>query len=160
MGGSAGGLLMGAVINMAPELYRGVVAQVPFVDVLTTMLDASIPLTTGEYEEWGDPADKDVYFRLKSYSPYDNVEAKAYPHLLVTTGLHDSQVQYWEPAKWVAKLRELKTDNNLLLLETDMSAGPGGKSGRFNRLRDTAREYAFILMLEQPDIYFKTQNIK
>ncbi|HEK2034009.1 TPA: S9 family peptidase [Proteus mirabilis] len=160
MGGSAGGLLMGAVINMAPELYRGVVAQVPFVDVLTTMLDASIPLTTGEYEEWGDPADKDVYFRLKSYSPYDNVEAKAYPHLLVTTGLHDSQVQYWEPAKWVAKLRELKTDNNLLLLETDMSAGHGGKSGRFNRLRDTAREYAFILMLEQPDIYFKTQNIK
>ncbi|EMH1502701.1 protease II (oligopeptidase B) [Proteus mirabilis] len=157
MGGSAGGLLMGAVINMAPELYRGVVAQVPFVDVLTTMLDASIPLTTGEYEEWGDPADKDVYFRLKSYSPYDNVEAKAYPHLLVTTGLHDSQVQYWEPAKWVAKLRELKTDNNLLLLETDMSAGHGGKSGRFNRLRDTAREYAFILMLEQPDIYFKTQ---
>ncbi len=160
MGGSAGGLLMGAVINMAPELYRGVVAQVPFVDVLTTMLDASIPLTTGEYEEWGDPADKDVYFCLKSYSPYDNVEAKAYPHLLVTTGLHDSQVQYWEPAKWVAKLRELKTDNNLLLLETDMSAGHGGKSGRFNRLRDTAREYAFILMLEQPDIYFKTQNIK
>ncbi|EMG9308939.1 S9 family peptidase [Proteus mirabilis] len=160
MGGSAGGLLMGAVINMAPELYRGVVAQVPFVDVLTTMLDASIPLTTGEYEEWGDPADKDVYFRLKSYSPYDNVEAKAYPHLLVTTGLHDSQVQYWEPAKWVAKLRELKTDNNLLLLETDMSAGHGGKSGRFNRLRDTAREYAFILMLEQPDIYFKIQNIK
>ncbi len=160
MGGSAGGLLMGAVINMAPELYRGVVAQVPFVDVLTTMLDASIPLTTGEYEEWGDPADKGVYFRLKSYSPYDNVEAKAYPHLLVTTGLHDSQVQYWEPAKWVAKLRELKTDNNLLLLETDMSAGHGGKSGRFNRLRDTAREYAFILMLEQPDIYFKTQNIK
>ncbi|WOS15629.1 S9 family peptidase [Proteus mirabilis] len=160
MGGSAGGLLMGAVINMAPELYRGVVAQVPFVDVLTTMLDASIPLTTGEYEEWGDPADKDVYFRLKSYSPYDNVEAKAYPHLLVTTGLHDSQVQYWEPAKWVAKLRELKTDNNLLLLETDMSAGHGGKSGRFNRLRDTAREYAFILILEQPDIYFKTQNIK
>ncbi len=160
MGGSAGGLLMGAVINMAPELYRGVVAQVPFVDVLTTMLDASIPLTTGEYEEWGEPADKDVYFRLKSYSPYDNVEAKAYPHLLVTTGLHDSQVQYWEPAKWVAKLRELKTDNNLLLLETDMSAGHGGKSGRFNRLRDTAREYAFILMLEQPDIYFKTQNIK
>ncbi|HGN0140590.1 TPA: S9 family peptidase [Proteus mirabilis] len=160
MGGSAGGLLMGAVINMAPELYRGVVAQVPFVDVLTTMLDASIPLTTGEYEEWGDPADKDVYFRLKSYSPYDNVEVKAYPHLLVTTGLHDSQVQYWEPAKWVAKLRELKTDNNLLLLETDMSAGHGGKSGRFNRLRDTAREYAFILMLEQPDIYFKTQNIK
>ncbi|HEI8392014.1 TPA: S9 family peptidase [Proteus mirabilis] len=156
MGGSAGGLLMGAVINMAPELYRGVVAQVPFVDVVTTMLDASIPLTTGEYEEWGDPADKDVYFRLKSYSPYDNVEAKAYPHLLVTTGLHDSQVQYWEPAKWVAKLRELKTDNNLLLLETDMSAGHGGKSGRFNRLRDTAREYAFILMLEQPDIYFKT----
>lgn len=160
MGGSAGGLLMGAVVNMAPELYRGVVAQVPFVDVLTTMLDASIPLTTGEYEEWGNPADKDVYFRLKSYSPYDNIQAINYPHLLVTTGLHDSQVQYWEPAKWVAKLRELKTDNNLLLLETNMSAGHGGKSGRFNRLRDTAKEYAFILMLEEPDIYFKAQNIK
>ncbi|OEJ08511.1 oligopeptidase B, partial [Shigella sp. FC1967] len=152
MGGSAGGLLMGAVVNMAPELYRGVVSQVPFVDVLTTMLDASIPLTTGEYEEWGNPADKEVYFRLKSYSPYDNVVAKAYPHLLVTTGLHDSQVQYWEPAKWVAKLRELKTDNNLLLLDTNMSAGHGGKSGRFNRLRDTAKEYAFILMLEQPEV--------
>lgn len=160
MGGSAGGLLMGAVVNMAPELYRGVVSQVPFVDVVTTMLDASIPLTTGEYEEWGNPADKEVYFRLKSYSPYDNVVAKAYPHLLVTTGLHDSQVQYWEPAKWVAKLRELKTDNNLLLLDTNMSAGHGGKSGRFNRLRDTAKEYAFILMLEQPEVYFKTQNIK
>ena len=151
---------MGAVVNMAPELYRGVVSQVPFVDVVTTMLDASIPLTTGEYEEWGNPADKDVYFRLKSYSPYDNVVAKAYPHLLVTTGLHDSQVQYWEPAKWVAKLRELKTDNNLLLLDTNMSAGHGGKSGRFNRLRDTAKEYAFILMLEQPEVYFKAQNIK
>ncbi|MCT8250617.1 S9 family peptidase [Proteus faecis] len=160
MGGSAGGLLMGAVVNMAPELYRGVVSQVPFVDVVTTMLDASIPLTTGEYEEWGDPADKEVYFRLKSYSPYDNVVAKDYPHLLVTTGLHDSQVQYWEPAKWVAKLRELKTDNNLLLLDANMSAGHGGKSGRFNRLRDTAKEYAFILMLEQPEVYFKTQNIK
>ncbi|WP_260291767.1 S9 family peptidase [Proteus vulgaris] len=160
IGGSAGGLLMGAVVNMAPELYRGVVSQVPFVDVLTTMLDASIPLTTGEYEEWGNPADKDVYFRLKSYSPYDNIVAKAYPHLLVTTGLHDSQVQYWEPAKWVAKLRELKTDNNLLLLDTNMSAGHGGKSGRFNRLRDTAKEYAFILMLEQPEVYFKAQNIK
>lgn len=160
MGGSAGGLLMGAVVNMAPELYRGVVSQVPFVDVVTTMLDASIPLTTGEYEEWGNPADRDVYFRLKSYSPYDNVVAKAYPHLLVTTGLHDSQVQYWEPAKWVAKLRELKTDNNLLLLDTNMSAGHGGKSGRFNRLRDTAKEYAFILMLEQPEVYFKVQNIK
>lgn len=151
---------MGAVVNMAPELYRGVVSQVPFVDVVTTMLDASIPLTTGEYEEWGNPADRDVYFRLKSYSPYDNVVAKAYPHLLVTTGLHDSQVQYWEPAKWVAKLRELKTDNNLLLLDTNMSAGHGGKSGRFNRLRDTAKEYAFILMLEQPEVYFKVQNIK
>lgn len=160
MGGSAGGLLMGAVVNMAPELYRGVVSQVPFVDVVTTMLDASIPLTTGEYEEWGNPADKEVYFRLKSYSPYDNVVAKAYPHLLVTTGLHDSQVQYWEPAKWVAKLRELKTDNNLLLLDTNMSAGHGGKSGRFNRLRDTAKEYAFILMLEQPEVYFNAQNIK
>ncbi len=147
MGGSAGGLLMGAVVNMRPELWRGVVAQVPFVDVINTMLDASIPLTTGEYDEWGNPNDP-VYFQyMLSYSPYDNVEAKAYPNMLVTTGLHDSQVQYWEPAKWVAKLRDLKTDNNLLLLYTEMTAGHGGASGRFERLKEVAMEYAFLLML-------------
>lgn len=148
MGGSAGGLLMGAVINQAPELYRGVVAQVPFVDVVTTMLDDSIPLTTGEYDEWGNPNDKVYYDYMKSYSPYDNIEKKNYPNLLVTTGLHDSQVQYWEPAKWVAKLRELKTDNNLLLLETNMEAGHGGASGRFESLKEVALEYAFIFKLE------------
>ena len=148
MGGSAGGLLMGAVINQAPELYRGVVAQVPFVDVVTTMLDDSIPLTTGEYDEWGNPNEKVYYDYMKSYSPYDNIEAKAYPNMLVTTGLHDSQVQYWEPAKWVAKLRELKTDDNLLLLETNMDAGHGGASGRFEALKEVALEYAFILKLE------------
>lgn len=148
MGGSAGGLLMGAVINQAPELYRGVVAQVPFVDVVTTMLDDSIPLTTGEYDEWGNPNEKVYYDYMKSYSPYDNIEAKAYPNMLVTTGLHDSQVQYWEPAKWVAKLRELKTDDNLLLLETNMEAGHGGASGRFEALKEVALEYAFILKLE------------
>ncbi len=149
MGGSAGGLLMGAVINYNPELYKAVVAQVPFVDVVTTMLDESIPLTTGEYDEWGNPNEKEYYFYMKSYSPYDNVEAKNYPNLLVTTGLHDSQVQYWEPAKWVAKLRELKTDNNLLLLHTDMEVGHGGASGRFKSLRDRAREYAFLLRFEE-----------
>ncbi|GMN05386.1 oligopeptidase B [Croceitalea sp. MTPC5] len=148
MGGSAGGLLMGAVINMASELYNGVVAQVPFVDVVTTMLDDSIPLTTGEYDEWGNPNDSIYYEYMKSYSPYDNVEAKAYPHMLVTTGLHDSQVQYWEPAKWVAKLRELKTDDNQLFLDTNMEAGHGGASGRFEALKETAKEYAFILDLE------------
>src|SRR5690606_266292 len=120
MGGSAGGLLMGAVINQAPELYNGVVAQVAFVDVVTTMLDDSIPLTTGEYDEWGNPNEQEFYDYIKSYSPYDNIEKKNYPNMLVTTGLHDSQVQYWEPAKWVAKLREMKTDDNLLLLKTDM----------------------------------------
>ena len=147
MGGSAGGLLMGAVINMRPELFRGVVAAVPFVDVVTTMLDESIPLTTGEFDEWGNPKNKEYYDYIKSYSPYDNVEAKDYPAMLVTTGLHDSQVQYWEPAKWVAKLRELKTDDKPLLLRTDMTTGHGGASGRFARYKDTAMEYAFMLDL-------------
>lgn len=148
MGGSAGGLLMGAVVNMAPELYKGIVAQVPFVDVVTTMLDDSIPLTTGEYDEWGNPNKKEYYTYIKSYSPYDNVAASAYPNLLVTTGLHDSQVQYWEPAKWVAKLRTYKTNDNQLFLDTNMEAGHGGASGRFEALKETAKEYAFILDLE------------
>ncbi|MEC3907988.1 S9 family peptidase [Tamlana sp. 2201CG12-4] len=147
-GGSAGGLLMGVVINMNPELYNGVLAAVPFVDVVTTMLDDTIPLTTGEYDEWGNPNDKAYYDYMKSYSPYDNVEAKAYPNMLVTTGLHDSQVQYWEPAKWVAKLRELKTDTNKLLLHIDMDSGHGGASGRFESLKEVALEYAFLLDLE------------
>jgi len=147
-GGSAGGLLMGAVVNMRPDLWHGVIAGVPFVDVLTTMSDPSIPLTTNEYDEWGNPANKENYFYMKSYSPYDNVEKKAYPNMLVTTGLHDSQVQYFEPAKWVAKLRELKTDNNKLLLYTNMDAGHGGASGRFKALKDRAREFAFFLTLE------------
>lgn len=147
-GGSAGGLLVGAVMNMAPDLYNGIIASVPFVDVLTTMLDDSIPLTTGEYDEWGNPNEPEYYNYMKSYSPYDNVEAKNYPNLLVTTGLHDSQVQYWEPAKWVAKLRELKTDDNLLLFYTDMDAGHGGASGRFEALKEVARDYAFLLDLE------------
>ncbi|WP_148289278.1 S9 family peptidase [Fibrella aestuarina] len=147
LGGSAGGLLMGAVMNQAPELYRGVVAAVPFVDVVTTMLDESIPLTTGEFEEWGNPKQKQYYDYMLSYSPYDQVEKKAYPNLLVTTGLHDSQVQYWEPAKWVAKLRTMKTDNNVLLLHTNMEAGHGGASGRFNALKEIAMEYAFMLNL-------------
>ncbi|MFD1096049.1 S9 family peptidase [Salegentibacter chungangensis] len=148
MGGSAGGLLMGAVVNMAPELYNGVIAAVPFVDVVTTMLDDSIPLTTGEYDEWGNPNNKEYYDYMMSYSPYDNVVAQDYPNMLVTTGLHDSQVQYWEPAKWVAKLRELKTDNNILLFHTNMEAGHGGASGRFEALREVAEEYAFLLDLE------------
>lgn len=147
MGGSAGGLLMGAVINQAPELYKGVIAAVPFVDVVTTMLDETIPLTTGEWEEWGNPTNKDSYEYMKSYSPYDNVVAKAYPNMLVTAGLHDSQVQYWEPAKWVAKLRKLKTDKNILLLHTNMTAGHGGASGRFAALDEIAMEYVFILDL-------------
>ncbi len=145
MGGSAGGLLMGAIANMSPGDYRGIVAQVPFVDTVTTMLDESIPLTTNEYDEWGDPADKAFYDYMLSYSPYDNVRAQAYPAMLVTTGLWDSQVQYYEPAKWVAKLRSLKTDDNVLLLHVDMDAGHGGKSGRYQRYRETAMEYAFIL---------------
>lgn len=149
-GGSAGGLLMGAVVNMRPELFKGVLAAVPFVDVVTTMLDTSIPLTTGEFDEWGNPAEKQYYDYMLSYSPYDNVEAKAYPNMLVTTGLHDSQVQYWEPAKWVAKLRDMKTDDNMLLLHTDMEAGHGGASGRFERYKETALQYAFLLnLLEQ-----------
>lgn len=148
MGGSAGGLLMGAIINQAPELYKGVVAQVPFVDVLTTMLDDSIPLTTGEYDEWGNPNDEIYYHYIKSYSPYDNIAKKNYPNLLITTGLHDSQVQYWEPAKWIAKLREMKTGNELLLLKTNMEAGHGGASGRFESLKETALEYAFLFKLE------------
>ncbi|WP_236652773.1 S9 family peptidase [Chitinophaga vietnamensis] len=148
-GGSAGGLLMGAVTNMRPELWHGVIAQVPFVDVVTTMLDESIPLTTGEFDEWGNPKNKDSYDYMKSYSPYDNVERIAYPNLLVTTGLHDSQVQYWEPAKWVAKLRDMKTDKNLLLLHTNMDAGHGGSSGRFTMLKEIALEYAFLLKLEE-----------
>ncbi len=148
MGGSAGGLLMGAVINMAPELYRGVIAAVPFVDVVTTMLDDSIPLTTGEYDEWGNPNEKKYYDYMKSYSPYDNVTAQEYPNLLVTTGLHDSQVQYFEPAKWVAKLREVKTNKNLLLLDINMDVGHGGASGRFESLKEVAKEYAFMLDLE------------
>lgn len=156
MGGSAGGLLIGAVINMAPDLWKGAISAVPFVDVVTTMLDETIPLTTGEFDEWGNPKDEKYYHYIKSYSPYDNVEAKDYPALLVTTGFHDSQVQYWEPAKWVAKLRELKTDDNPLLLHTEMGAGHGGKSGRFERLRETALEYAFLLDLAgKADVKFK-----
>ena len=147
MGGSAGGLLMGAIVNMRPDLWKGIVAAVPFVDVVTTMLDESIPLTTGEYDEWGNPNDSTYYEYIKSYSPYDNVEAKDYPAMLVTTGLHDSQVQYWEPAKWVAKLRELKTDDNPLLLHTNMETGHSGASGRFKRYKETAMEYAFFLDL-------------
>lgn len=146
-GGSAGGLLVGAVVNMRPELFAGAVAEVPFVDVVTTMLDDSIPLTTSEYDEWGNPADKVYYDYMLAYSPYDNVRAQNYPALLVTAGLHDSQVQYWEPAKWVAKLRATKTDDNLLLLRTDMTAGHGGTSGRLAVLEDIAFEYAFLLAL-------------
>ncbi len=147
MGGSAGGLLMGAVLNMRPELFEGVVAAVPFVDVVTTMLDESIPLTTGEYDEWGNPNEEKYYEYMLSYSPYDNVKEQEYPNILVTTGLHDSQVQYWEPAKWVAKLRDKKTDDNLLLMYCNMDTGHGGASGRFERFKETAMEYAFMLML-------------
>ncbi len=146
-GGSAGGLLMGAVVNMRPDLFRGVIAGVPFVDVVTTMLDASIPLTASEWDEWGNPAQKDYYDYMLSYSPYDNVEAKAYPAMLVTTGLHDSQVQYFEPAKWVAKLRAMKTDRNPLVFHINMEGGHGGVSGRFRRMKETALQYAFILDL-------------
>lgn len=147
MGGSAGGLLMGAVVNMEPDLWKGVVAAVPFVDVVTTMLDETIPLTTFEWDEWGNPKDKEYYEYMLSYSPYDNVEAKDYPAMLVTTGLHDSQVQYWEPAKWVAKLRDMKTDTNPLLMHTNMEAGHGGASGRFQAYKEIAMEYAFMLDL-------------
>ncbi|RKR13329.1 oligopeptidase B [Maribacter vaceletii] len=148
MGGSAGGLLMGVVMNMAPELYNGIIASVPFVDVVTTMLDDSIPLTTGEYDEWGNPNDKQYYDYMKDYSPYDNIAKQEYPNILVTTGLHDSQVQYFEPAKWVAKLRELKTDSNILIFQINMDAGHGGASGRFEALKEVAQEYAFMLDLE------------
>ncbi len=144
-GGSAGGLLVGAVANMAPERYRAIVAYVPFVDVVTTMLDESLPLTTNEYDQWGDPRQRRGYDYMLSYSPYDNVRAAAYPAMLVFTGLWDSQVQYFEPAKWVARLRMRKTDGRPLLLCTDMGAGHGGKSGRFEHYRDTAREFAFLL---------------
>jgi oligopeptidase B len=147
-GGSAGGLLMGAVVNMAPELWHGVIAQVPFVDVINTMLDESIPLTTNEFDEWGNPKNKEAYVYMKSYSPYENVEHKNYPNILVTTGLHDSQVQYFEPAKWVAKLREMKTGDNVLLLHTNMKFGHGGASGRFDYLKDVALNYAFLFALE------------
>jgi oligopeptidase B len=148
-GGSAGGLLMGAIVNMAPELYNGVIAQVPFVDVVTTMLDDTIPLTTGEYDEWGNPNEKEYYDYMKSYSPYDNVKAQAYPNMYVSTGLHDSQVQYWEPAKWVAKIRALKNNNKLLFMHTNMDAGHGGASGRFEALKDLAKEFSFLLDLEK-----------
>jgi oligopeptidase B len=147
-GGSAGGLLMGAIVNMAPELWNGIIAQVPFVDVVNTMLDESIPLTTNEFDQWGNPKEKDAYFYMKSYSPYENVEKKNYPNILVTTGLHDSQVQYFEPAKWVAKLRAMKTDKNILLLHTNMKFGHGGASGRFDYLKDVALNYAFLFALE------------
>lgn len=148
MGRSAGGLLMGAITNMAPDLWNGIIAGVPFVDVINTMLDEEIPLTTNEFDEWGNPKNKDAYDFMKSYSPYENVEKKNYPNILVTTGLHDSQVQYFEPAKWVAKLRDMKTDHNVLLLHTEMDFGHGGASGRFDYLKDVARDYAFLLMLE------------
>ena len=147
-GGSAGGLLMGVVLNDAPEIYNGIISAVPFVDVMTTMLDETIPLTTSEYDEWGNPNDKDYYSYMKSYSPYDNVKAQDYPNLLVTSGLHDSQVQYWEPAKWVARLRELKTNKKQLYLNTDMEAGHGGASGRFDALKETVKKYSFLLELE------------
>ena len=148
-GGSAGGLLMGVIVNDAPELYHGVIAAVPFVDVVTTMLDDTIPLTTSEYDEWGNPNDRQYYDYIKSYSPYDNIKEQAYPNLLVTTGLHDSQVQYWEPAKWVARLRLNKKDETVLFLDTNMSAGHGGASGRFDALKETAKKYAFLLALEK-----------
>ncbi len=144
-GGSAGGLLMGAVANMRPELYRAVLSHVPFVDVMNTMLDPTLPLTIGEYEEWGDPNQPDAFVYMLQYSPYDNLDRKAYPAMLVKTSLHDSQVMYWEPAKYVAKLRTLKTDENLLLLETNMSAGHGGASGRYDYLKEIALDYAFLL---------------
>ena len=144
-GGSAGGLLVGAVANIAGELFKVIVPAVPFVDVVTTMLDTTIPLTTLEWDEWGNPQDREDYFYMKSYSPYDNVEAKDYPHMYITTGLNDPRVGYWEPAKWVARLRALKTDDNIIVLKTNMGAGHFGKSGRFNHLKEAAECYAFIL---------------
>lgn len=149
MGGSAGGLLVGAVMNYEPTLFNGIIAQVPFVDVVTTMLDESIPLTTGEFDEWGNPKKKKYYNYMLSYSPYDNIEEKEYPNILITTGFHDSQVQYWEPAKWTAKLRELKTDDNILVFKIDMKSGHGGASGRFESLKEDALEYAFLLMIDK-----------
>ena len=151
MGGSAGGLLMGAIINMKPELWHGVIAAVPFVDIVSTMLDESIPLTTFEFDEWGNPKNKEYYDYMKSYSPYDNVEAKAYPNLLITTGYWDSQVQYWEPAKWIAKLRATKTDDNLLIMDCNMDVGHGGASGRFERYKIRALQFAFLLDLEEQE---------
>ncbi len=148
MGGSAGGLLMGAIINMEPNMWNGIVAQVPFVDVVSTMLDETIPLTTGEFDEWGNPKDETYYDYIKSYSPYDNIEAKDYPNMLITTGYWDSQVQYWEPAKWIAKLRDLKTDDNVLIMDCNMDVGHGGASGRFEAYKELALEYAFLLDLE------------
>lgn len=145
MGGSAGGLLVGAVVNLRPDLWKGVIAEVPFVDVVTTMLDESIPLTTGEFDEWGDPKQKDAYFRMLSYSPYDNVKDAEYPAMLVLTGFHDSQVQYWEPAKWVQRLREHQLGTAPILLHTNMEAGHGGASGRFERLKEVALIHAFLL---------------
>ena len=140
---------MGAVINISPELYNGVISAVPFVDVVTTMLDESIPLTTSEYDEWGNPNKKIFYEYILSYSPYDNVKKIKYPNLLVTTGLHDSQVQYWEPAKWVAKIRDLKKGDNLLFLDTNMETGHGGASGRFEAIKEVSKEYAFLFDLEK-----------
>ena len=148
MGGSAGGLLIGAVINMKPQLWKAAIAAVPFVDVVTTMLDESIPLTTGEYDEWGNPNDKVYYDYMKSYSPYDNIKNQQYPNLLITTGLHDSQVQYWEPAKWIARLRLQSNNSSDLFLKTNMDAGHGGSSGRFEALKEVASEYAFLFDLE------------
>jgi oligopeptidase B len=147
-GGSAGGLLMGVITNLAPELYHGIVSQVPFLDVVTTMLDETIPLTTGEFDEWGNPKNKEYYDYMLSYSPYDNLEAKSYPNILITSGFHDSQVQYWEPTKYVAKMRALKKDKNVLLLDTNMDAGHGGASGRYESLKEVAKTYTFLLDLE------------
>ena len=148
MGGSAGGLLMGAVAHMRSELFNGIVAQVPFVDVVNTMLDETIPLTTGEYDEWGNPASKKYFDYMLSYSPYDNVKGQDYTNLFILSGYYDSQVQYWEPLKWTAKLREMLTDNSVLILDMDMDTGHGGTTGRFKRHRNTAKESAFLLMLE------------
>ena len=147
-GGSAGGLLMGVIINENSNLYNGIIADVPFVDVINTMLDESIPLTTGEYDEWGHPNLKEFYDYIYSYSPYDQIKKQRYPNLLVTTGIHDSQVQYWEPAKWVAKIREFKTDSNLIYLLTDMNTGHGGASGRYDAIKEIAKKYSFLLQIE------------
>ena len=145
-GGSAGGLLMGAVMNLRPDLFHSVVAHVPFVDVINTMLDETLPLTVAEYDEWGNPNERQFYDYMRSYSPYENVQRAAYPNVLVTAGLNDPRVSYWEPAKWVAKLRDQKTDSNLIVLRTNMGAGHGGPSGRYSRLKEKAFEYAFLLM--------------